>query len=79
MRTQNRDIGSAGFPRKDFMAKGKQSSFKSVANLSVNFIESAFLILVENSLPVYRHNVDRKRPPVAAGENVSAAAAGDRS
>lgn len=57
------------------MAQQERSSQKSVSNLSVSFIESAFLILVENSLPVYRHNIDRKRPPVAAGENVSAAAA----
>jgi hypothetical protein len=57
------------------MAQRERSSHQSVSNLSVNFIESAFLILVENSLPVYRHNIDRKRPPVAAGENVSAAAA----
>jgi predicted secreted protein len=57
------------------MAQRERSSQKSISNLSVNFIESAFLILVENSLPVYRHSIDRKRPPVAAGENVSAAAA----
>src|SRR5688572_18691039 len=57
------------------MARREQSSQKSVSNLSINFIESAFLLLVKKALPVYRHNIDRKRPPVAAGENVAAAAA----
>jgi hypothetical protein len=57
------------------MAQRQRPSQKSVSNLSVNFIEAAFLTLIENSLPVYRRNIDCKRPPVAAGENVSAAAA----
>ncbi len=57
------------------MSQRRGSSQQSVSNLSVSFIESAFLMLVGNSLPVYRHNIARQRPPVAAGENVSAAAA----
>src|SRR5688572_2869540 len=57
------------------MAPRPRSSLQSIANLSLNFVESAFLLLVNESLPVYRHNIGRKRPPVAAGENVPAAAA----
>jgi len=31
----------------------------------MGLIEQAFLLLVQKSLPVYRHNIDRLRPPVA--------------
>lgn len=41
----------------------------------MGLIESAFLLLIEYSLPVYRHNIGRERPPVAHRENVNAAAA----
>ncbi len=56
------------------MARAGGSSSKSISNLSVGLIESAFLLLIERSLPVYRHNIHRERPPVAARENVNAAA-----
>lgn len=41
----------------------------------MDLIRSAFLLLIKHSLPVYKKNIDRKRPPVAAGENANAAAA----
>jgi hypothetical protein len=56
------------------MVKARGSSSTSISNLSLNLIESAFLLLTEHSLPVYRHNISRQRPPVAGGENVNAAA-----
>src|SRR4030095_15808065 len=56
------------------MAKVRGSSSKSISNLSFSLIESAFLLLTERSLPVYRYNINRERPPVAGGENVNAAA-----
>lgn len=55
--------------------KASESSHKTVANLSISLIESAFLLLTERSLPVYQRNIDRPRPPVATRENVNAAAA----
>jgi hypothetical protein len=57
------------------MVRVKRSSSKLISNLSVSLIESAFLILVENALSVYRHNINWQRPPVAGKENVNAAAA----
>jgi hypothetical protein len=41
----------------------------------MGLIEQAFLLLVQKSLPVYRHNIDRLRPPVAQGEYLPATGA----
>ena len=41
----------------------------------MDLIRSAFLLLIKQSLPIYKTNIDHKRPPVAARENVNAAAA----
>lgn len=57
------------------MPKSRSSSIKSIPNLSVNLIETAFLLLIQRSLRVYRRNINTKRPPVAMGENVNAASA----
>jgi hypothetical protein len=57
------------------MTRTQGSSSKSISNLSMGLVESAFLLLIQHSLPVYRHNIMRERPPVAQGENVNAAAA----
>ena len=51
------------------------SSYKSTANLSVGFIESAFRMLIWRCLPTYRQNINHPRPPVAGPENANAAAA----
>ena len=56
------------------MKTKKGSSQKSIPNLSIDLIRSAFLLLIKHSLPVYKKNIARERPPVAAGENVNAAA-----
>jgi hypothetical protein len=55
------------------MAKARASSSTSVTNLSFNLIESAFLLLTQLSFPSYKHNINRRRPPVARQENVNAA------
>jgi hypothetical protein len=57
-----------------FMVRAKGFSSTSISNLSFSLIESAFLLLTERALPVYRYNINRQRPPVAGGENVNAAA-----
>jgi len=41
----------------------------------MQLVEAALAVLQEKSLPVYRRNIDKPRPPVAHGENTPAAIA----
>jgi hypothetical protein len=54
------------------MTRKKQASQEYISILSMGLVESAFLMLVQFSLPVYKINSNRTRPPVAGPENVNA-------
>lgn len=53
----------------------KKQFQESISNLSMGLINAAFKLLEGQALPIYRKNIDRRRPPVAGTENVPSAAA----
>jgi len=57
------------------MVKPKGFRQESISNLSLDLIDTAFLLLCEHALPAYKQHINSSRPPVDGRENATSAAA----